>query len=173
MAGFFQALQFTLEAEGGFVVDNGGPTMQGVTQATFDSWRRRHNLPSMPVAQIQEDERDAIYHQDYWLAAKCEKLPWPLSMVHFDHAVNSGPAQAIRTLQRAVGVKPDGHWGPDTQKAVGHALAYDTVLFRDLLLERLEFLYSLALMDPTTHHKSLKGWLRRVFKLRRRALELW
>ena len=171
MSGFFQALPFTLEMEGGFTVDTGGPTMKGVTEAVYHKWLTDQGMPKKPVKQIDEDELNTIYYKNYWVAAKCDKLPWPLSMIHFDCAVNTGVKRAIEILQDAVGADSDGDWGPETQNKLGLALANDVILFNDMLWTRADFYYSLA-QNPK-YKPYLIGWLRRVLKLRRKARELW
>lgn len=169
MSGFFQALPFTLEMEGGYTVDTGGPTMKGVTQATYDAWRTGNKVPTRPVKEIEEDELHAIYYQRYWIAAQCDKLSWPLSMLHFDCAVNTGVKRAIEIMQEALGVNDDGIWGAKTAEAV--RFANDVALFNDMLWQRAEFYYSLA-QNPK-YKPYLVGWLRRVIKLRKKARALW
>lgn len=171
MSGFFQALPVTLDFEGGYTVDSGGPTYQGVTQRAYDEWRKEQGLPHRPVKQMEQDERDAIYYSGYWVAAKCDKLPWPLSMIHFDCAVNTGVKRAIEILQDAVGADSDGDWGPQTQEKVGVALVSDVSLFNEMLWARADFYYALG-QNPI-YKPYLVGWLRRVLRLRRKARELW
>lgn len=147
------------------MVDNGGPTMQGVTEATFHDWLRKSNQPLRPVAEITPEERDAIYYSIYWLAAKCDALPWPASLIHFDAAVNSGPRQAVILLQRALGVVADGNFGPATARAA--AAVPKHVLLNDMLWERTELFAQLA--EKPKHKASFRGWINRVLALRRRA----
>ena len=173
MSGFFQALPFTLEMEGGYTVDTGGPTYQGVTEAVYHDWRRSNNQGKRPVKLMDGEERDAIYHQRYWVAAKCDKLPWPHSMVHFDCAVNTGVSRATKVLQAAVGAKPDGAWGSLTQDAVGLALGNDVELFNAMLWERSAFYYTLVSTHGDTYKPYFVGWIRRVLKLRKKAREMW
>lgn len=169
MSGFYQALPFTLEMEGGFTRDTGGDTMRGVTQAVYDEWRTANKKPKRTVKEIEDDELHALYYQRYWIAAQCDKLSWPLSMVHFDCAVNTGVKRAVEILQEAVGVNDDGVWGAKTQEAV--RFADETALFNNLLWQRAEFYYSLA-QNPK-YRPYLVGWLRRVIKLRKKARDLW
>lgn len=173
MSGFLQALPVTLAFEGGYTVDTGGPTHQGVTQDTYDAYRRQHEQPLRPVKEMAEDERDHIYYAQYWLPAKCDKLPWPLAMVHFDHAVNAGVHQAIKTLQHAIDAKPDGWWGPETQERLGLEKHDLNALMEKMLWARLEHYAHLVLMHPKPYRKYLEGWMWRVIKLRRKALETW
>lgn len=103
MTGFEQALAFTLREEGGFVanpLDHGGATCRGVTQGTYDAYRRGRELSLAPVAQIQDPEIQDIYRQMYWEPAQCDALPAALGICHFDWAVNHGVAGAAMTLRQ-------------------------------------------------------------------------
>jgi lysozyme family protein len=173
MSGFLQALPVTLEFEGGFTHDTGGDTYQGVTQSVYDDWRRAAGQVKRPVKQMEEDERDAIYYKNYWVAAKCDKLPWPMSMLHFDCAVNTGVSRAVKILQAAVGAAPDGAWGADTQDRLGVALADEYALFNAMLWERQTFYYQLVTTHGETYKPYFVGWIRRVLKIGKKARDLW
>lgn len=170
MSGFLEALPITLELEGAYTVDQGGPTYQGVTQSTYDYYRAADNLPRRDVREMEPAERDHIYHAGYWVAAHCDALPWPASLVHFDHAVNSGPARAIKTLQFAVGALPDGEWGPQTQARCELACQDPRFLAARLLFARLDYLHALVRVNPARHKASLSGWLGRVVRLSRKVV---
>lgn len=173
MSGFLQALPVTLGFEGGYVVDQGGPTYQGVTQKAYDKYRTKHGHPKRDVREIAESERDHLYYEGYWIAARCDALPWPLSMVHFDHAVNAGPARAITSLQIAIDAEPDGRWGPETKKRLGLESHDLNGLMERMLWARVEHYHRLAFNHPTAYRDDLTGWLGRVIRLRKKALELW
>ncbi len=104
---FQVALEHTLRFEGGFSNhpnDAGGATMQGITQATYDSYRGRRGLTSKYVRNISEKEIRDIYYNDYWRASGADKIAQtnqPLAMVHFDTAVNMGPKRAERLLSQS------------------------------------------------------------------------
>jgi lysozyme family protein len=130
-------LRETLFWEGGYSnhpKDPGGPTMCGILQPEYDSWRGANNLPSRPVRQSDEFERDRIYFEQYWQPIRGDDLPKGLDLELFDFGVLSGPGTAIRTLQKTVGVKPDGHIGLRTLAAVR---AYNGDLVADLSDARL------------------------------------
>src|SRR5262245_1898784 len=103
-------------SEGGYSdhpADNGGKTKYGITQKTLDQWRKTH--PGHPsVAQLNRSEAEQIYKAWYWDRCKCDRLPAGLDYLVFDAAVNSGPEQAAKWLQRAVDVTADGVIGPKT-----------------------------------------------------------
>lgn len=77
---------------------------------------------------IADAELSAIYKRQYWDKAG-RGLPVGLDYAVFDYAVNSGPAQAARDLQRVLGVKPDGIIGAMTLAAAQKrpAVAYDCI----------------------------------------------
>jgi lysozyme family protein len=74
---FNQALQFTLGWEGGFSNhpnDSGGATNFGITQATYNRYRRNRKLPNQSVRLIRRHEATDIYHAYYWIEGGCDKL---------------------------------------------------------------------------------------------------
>lgn len=100
-ADFDAALAITLGYEGGLAdhpADPGGRTNRGVTQGTYDGWRRSQGQPTQAVDHITNEEVEAIYYQNYWLASGADKLPAALALAHFDWAVNAGVGQAAKTL---------------------------------------------------------------------------
>ena len=110
MSGYLRALPILLGIEGGRNDDPddlGGRTNFGVTQDVYDEYRDHRRLPRQDVYLITTDEVRDLYHVLYWLRAKCDSLPWPMSHVHFDTSVHHGVDMAARSLQRTVGVKDD------------------------------------------------------------------
>ena len=83
-ARFNTCLAIVLGNEGGFSdhkADRGGTTNFGVTQKTYDQWRRRQRLPLRPVTEITQQEVESIYHE-YWVSAYCATTPEPLDLAH-------------------------------------------------------------------------------------------
>lgn len=88
MNNFDRAMQFILKWEGGFVdhpSDPGGRTKYGLSQRAY---------PMLDIINLTLDDADMIYKKDYWMAAGCDKLTWPMSLVVFDTAVNMGVGRA-------------------------------------------------------------------------------
>lgn len=169
MSGFFQALPFVLDMEGGYVNnpnDPGGATNQGITQGTYDAWRKSKGLPHATVRHITTEEVQAIYHERYWVDGHCDALPWPLSMAHFDACVNHGIRNATRILQRALAVTDDGIIGPITEAAIDEASPEK--LMNSMTWERLRFYYRIC-QRRTASRVFLLGWIRRLIHLRDRA----
>lgn len=127
--GFDRALPHVLIHEGGKVnhpKDPGGRTNRGITQRVYNAWRSKSNRPPRDVYQIDDMEVAAIYRFQYWDAVMGDRLPEGVGYVVFDGAVNSGPKQSIKWLQRALGSiytgAIDGVMGTITLDAVA---AYD------------------------------------------------
>ncbi len=100
---FNKALEFTLKWEGGFVDhpnDTGGPTNKGITQKTYDSFRKEHKEPyGYSVKFIEDDEVKDIYWFNYWVKAKCGEIDIPaVAIAVFDFAVHSGVRRATYSL---------------------------------------------------------------------------
>lgn len=153
--------------EGGYSnhpLDPGGATNQGVTQRVYDAYRRGKKLGPRTVRSMTEMERDAIYRQNFWDTIQGDKLPVGVDYVMFDGSVNSGPKQAVKWLQRALGSayrgQVDGVIGLGTLAALeeveGSAALIDRICDR-----RMTFLRALRTW-PTFG----KGWTKRVHNVR-------
>jgi lysozyme family protein len=153
--------------EGGYVFhpkDSGGPTMNGITQRTYDKWLNDRFLPSKPVKSMTPNERDLIYHERYWLPCGADRMPVGVDYAVYDAAVNSGVAQAIKWLQQSVGVKADGIIGTQTLKAVGSvSSAYAIVGLCELRLAAMLGFKGWAVFG--------KGWEMRVENVKEQAIE--
>ena len=168
---FQRALAFVLKAEGGYTnhpADRGGPTNKGILQREYDQYRRDNGLPAADVRDILNAEVEDIYLHDYWLAGRCDRMPWPVSLAHFDACVNMGVTQAAKFLQRTVGTRDDGVTGPMTLSALNAATQklLPRALANCLLAQREPFYHGLAVKDESQSH-FLSGWLSRLEKLRK------
>lgn len=158
-AHFRAALARVLVYEGGWSdhpKDPGGQTMRGVTQRVYDGFRRNHGLPLQSVRLITDAELEAIYRRQYADKVRFSELPAGVDFVMFDGAVNSGPAQATKWLQRALGVQADGVLGEATLAAVRAHPDHDR-LVADILARRRLFLEHLKTW-PTFR----RGWTVRL-----------
>lgn len=166
MTKFEKSLAFVYDIEGLYANvrhDRGGPTKYGITQATYDSWRRAKGLPLQAVAHLERDEASAIYREWYWDAACCELLPDALATCAFDAMVNHRPRAAIALMQKTLGVTSDGVIGPVTQKAYKAAVDSEQLLWT-FVGARLD-LYATIVFDDPSQRGFLKGWLRRAHSL--------
>lgn len=114
---FDQAFTRLLGSEGGYAnnpADKGGPTNWGITEAVA-----RANGYAGDMRDLPQDTAKAIYRRLYWDAPGIVNLPPGVQYDVFDGAVNSGPTQSVKWLQRAVGVADDGVIGHITIRAAG------------------------------------------------------
>jgi lysozyme family protein len=156
-----EALKFVLKWEGGFVnhpSDPGGATNKGITQGTYDSYRRKKKLPIQTVANITSAEVTEIYEEMYWEASRAKWLQPPLALAVFDTAVNFGVGGAIRRLQQALGLKPTGKWTPQTSERVHAADAL--AVAREIVRLRIAHRHYRVQQKPS-QRVFLKGWLNR------------
>lgn len=93
MAGFSEALPVILRFEGGFLHNGDDPrsaTNKGITQKTYNAWRRSKGLAPKAARVISDEDVEVIYHDAYWMKGNCDQLPWPASLAHFDACVSTG-----------------------------------------------------------------------------------
>ena len=170
---FTWAVTWLLTQEGGYVhdpADHGGATNRGITQATYNAWRKRQGKPIAPVRECGLSETRAIYRADYWDAVQGDALAEispNMALCVFDAAVQSGPPVAARTFQRTVHATPDGVIGPVSlacyrlrRQAMG-----DRVLVEAFLERRRGFYAAILLRDPT-QRRFAAGWKHRRNALR-------
>ena len=158
------SFKLMLKSEGGFVnhpSDPGGMTNLGVTKATWENWVGRESDEAEMRGLIPE-KVEPLYKKKYWDAVRGDELPMGLDYLMFDFAVNAGAGRAIKTLQTAVGVTPDGGFGPMTMAAVQ---AVDPVELIERFSQAKEDFYR----SLTTFATFGKGWLNRVADVKVKA----
>lgn len=139
--------------------DSGGETKYGVAQ--------RPN-PTVAVTTLDLAGAMDVYYNRYWLTSSCDKLSSPLSIIHFDGAVNHGIGRASKFLQTAVGVEADGQIGPATLDAVANKDPKEIILSISQL--RIDFYNSIVASKPN-QKMFLNGWLRRISEVTAFTLE--
>lgn len=45
--------------------------------------------PTVDIVNLTKEQALEIYHRNYWLGGGCDKLPWPLALLHFDAYVQN------------------------------------------------------------------------------------
>ena len=172
----FEEIYFghTAPWEGGYVnhpEDPGGATKFGITIKTLSKWRKERGLGRTTLADVHnltKEQAVKIYRAWYWEPTRCDDLPPALAACVFDTAVNSGPARAIRTLQRAVNhvartsLAVDGRIGPRTLGSVDglRRIKKQRELVTEFCAQRMRFYGDL----PTFVSFGL-GWARRLMAL--------
>jgi lysozyme family protein len=152
-ANYKNCYAFTEAYEGGRAdnpADPGGRTMCGITQATYDAWRRRQGLPAKNVFESLASERAAIFREEFWDAIGGDSLPAGVDLAVYDFAVNSGPRTALDVL---------GHCGGPKIPA--------RTLIRNICAYRLSILHGLR-----NWRRFGKGWGARVAACEATALRM-
>lgn len=163
---FQSSLALVLKSEGGNVDDArdpGGQTHEGITQRTYDAYRKRHGLPMRSDYLASDTEVADIYHESYW-EPWGDVLPIGIDYIYFDFAVNAGPHRSMMTLQKALGVVADGDFGQITRGALAACDVPRTIT----LFSTYKEAYYRSLHDP----EFLKGWLNRTAAVKAAALEM-
>jgi lysozyme family protein len=159
-----KSFELMLKSEGGFVnhpSDPGGMTNLGVTKATWEKWVGRES-DEAEMRGLTPEKVEPLYKKKYWDAVRGDELPPGISYLCFDFAVNAGAGRSIKTLQTAVGVTPDGGFGPMTMAAVQ---AIDPVELIERFSQAKEDFYR----SLTTFSTFGKGWLNRVADVKVKA----
>jgi lysozyme family protein len=168
MRDIFDAL---IEREGGFADrpdDRGGPTKYGVTIPTLRAFRRsvQGHVPGTregwreSIENLSRIEARRIYINRFYERYGISLLPGiSVQEVTLDCAVLHGPRRAIQWLQRAVGTKPDGIIGPETEAAVMRHDHFQTVA--RITARRARFLARLVKRHPD-QIPFLVGWIDRA-----------
>ena len=147
--------------------DHGGPTKYGITLRDLRTWRQSVAVHPEDVEQLTEAEARDIYRARYIEQPGFDKIAdeWLCAFL-VDTAVLQGPRNAVKFLQRALGVERDGLLGPVTLAALETAQVQP--LRKAVLRERIQHLIACAVVDvppeivSSTNLKFLRGWLNRV-----------
>lgn len=143
--------------------DPGGATNKGVTQRTYNHFRKRRGQKIRDVRLITDAEVEAIYRGQYWNAVKADDLPPGVAYCVFDAAVNSGPGRAARWLQEQIGAKVDGVVGNET---IAKAREANPVALINAYCDT-----RLAFMKRLKHWRTFgRGWSRRVAEVRAQSI---
>ena len=154
-----------LKSEGGFVnhpSDPGGMTNLGVTKTTWENWVGRES-DEAEMRGLTPEKVEPLYKKKYWDAVRGDEIEnGGVAYLLFDFAVNAGVGRSIKTLQTAVGVTPDGGFGPMTMAAVQ---AVDPVDLIERFSQAKEDFYR----SLNTFATFGKGWLNRVADVKVKA----
>lgn len=165
---FDRAINRVLGHEGGLSMDGQDPgnwtggrvgvghlkgTKWGISAAAY---------PHLDITGLTREDAIAIYKRDYWDRCHCDEWPGPVGEAVFDMAVNQGPGDAIRCLQRAARVTADGVIGPHTHAAVRSARPNDLLL--DFFAWRVIDYAEIVRRNPKNWERHRLGWMRRLLR---------
>lgn len=166
---FDRACTLILELEGGAKMttdpdDPGGATKYGISlrylRGTPDGdIDGDGDTDADDIRALDEQDARARYLSDFWMAAGCDSMPWPLSLFVFDCAVNQGKRRAVRWLQRVLAIPEDGKLGPVTRTEARRATLADGSEFMALREQHYRSLPTFA--------KYGRGWMNRLARVKR------
>ncbi len=141
---FLKALNFVFSLEGGYSnhkADRGGATNYGITQGTYNAYRRSVNKNMQPVELITKEEATDIYYKEYWLKSGANKIyDFGLALMLFDSCVNHGLKTGVELYRES---------GKDLEK------------FFELRKNK----YRAIVMNNPSQRVFIKGWFNRLHRL--------
>lgn len=160
---FLSAVKRLLTDEGGYTDrtrDAGGATRFGISQREY---------PHLDIKNLTREQAIEIYWRDWWCKFRYGALPSPLSAKMLDLAVNIGPSETTRCLQRAlrasgVAIAENGILGPLTRAAVTRA--NQAALIAALRSEAAAHyrLIAASKTESAAGKDFLAGWLNRAYE---------
>jgi lysozyme family protein len=170
-ANFDRSLKAVLAHEGGFTRsrhDRGNWTSGVIGQGELKGTKygiAAHAFPHLDIKNLTIDEAGAIYRKKYWAICRCDELGAGLDFAVFDLAVNSGVGRAVQFLQRVIGERDDGAFGPRTMAAVKRHNTATVIV--SLCNYRLDWLKKIS-----TWNRYGRGWERRVTGTKSLAIQM-
>ncbi|HTR87294.1 MAG TPA: glycosyl hydrolase 108 family protein [Reyranella sp.] len=140
-------------------------TMRGVTPTALAAYRgiAPATLTPADMQAVTLDEAAAIGLASYYHAPRFDLLAWgPAAAALLDFGWGAGPGQAALSLQRLIGVRPDGAVGPETAAAYAAWVTRlgpqgSTQAIHDMRASFYEHIASIVPGD----RQFLQGWLNR------------
>lgn len=168
---FDYAVNIVLNNEGGYSNDPddpGGATNFGITKSDLNEHGKSLNLPTS-VQELTIDDAKTFYKTIYWDRYHYEAInSLTIATKVFDLAVNMGPQEAHKLIQRALkwsgyGVEEDGVLGPKTLAAINQMCLYNREqdLDDEIKAEASHYYEHITEENPKLY-KFLKGWLKRA-----------
>jgi lysozyme family protein len=181
------ALDIVLRHEGGYVNDPrdpGGATHHGISLR----WLKDQGLEAgdvdgdgdidaADIKALTPDQAAELYREKFWTPLGLDALPAAVAVSIMDFAVNAGPRQSVKDLQRACtllgqDLVADGAMGPKTRAAVAEVCSGNhgaERLAATHLLLRCRFYATLAGKRPALA-AFLRGWVLRAVAVGETAL---
>lgn len=170
---FFEAYNFTKPAEGLYSIDKddkGNETFMGISRKWHKSlhiWKvidEAKSIKTFPQCLLTNnrllDEVMVFYKIEFWDKLNIERIKDSrLQIQIYDWAITSWD-DAVKMIQKLVGVIPDGVIGLKTLEAINGYPDKDELL-SEFIEGRKQHYNNIVIEDPT-QKKWLQGWLNRV-----------
>lgn len=153
--------QETKEDRGNIVRSDGTilGTNYGITPQVYAEYKRTSvdNLQPKDIKNITEQEAREIYKDKFYSRTRIQDIKDEnLRANVLDMAINAGPRNAVKLLQKELGIKADGILGPETLKKL-NSTGLDTNTYSDRRLD-----YYKGLTNSTKNEQI--SWARRAEK---------
>lgn len=125
--------------------DPGGETKYGISKRSY---------PNEDIQNLTTERAKELYRRDYWGPACCDLVPDMVRFSLFDAAVNTGPTQAKKLLQRAIGAQEDGQVGPQTLQVLASMPEWRAAVRLEAVLQNFR-------ADRGNWPTASRGWTRR------------
>lgn len=177
MADFQRACEYLLKVEGGYSNhpnDAGGPTNHGISLKflkylpDMGDVNKDGKIDGDDIKKLDPNLATQIYKREFWDKYGYGAIQDDIIATKiFDMAVNMGPLNAHRLVQRAYNsiVKPyealstDGIWGPKTLKAINGA---DPNILLKKIINQLNQYYDALVINKPSQIVFLRGWKKRA-----------
>lgn len=175
-----KALDWVFAAEGDYsddADDAGGATRYGISlrylkgKGLLGDIDDDGDIDADDIRSLNRDIAATFYRTDFWVRCRCGDMPFPLAIIIFDQAVNTGARTAARVLQKHVGAIPDGVIGPNTlSKILIQFRKNPTWFIASYLGKRSCYYHDISVKNPNLE-KFLNGWFNRLFELQQFIME--
>lgn len=152
---YIKYMDIVFSIEGGYVndpQDPGGETNWGITKRVAQQHGYNGSMRDMPKETARE-----IYRKSYWENKLMPYIMNDLALYMLCFEVHSGYTQAVKTLQRSLGVVADGVAGINTLNALSNKPAQQAMY--DYNWSIMGFYIDIS---PKTGFKYTKGWYNRL-----------
>lgn len=171
---FYSTIPLVLHYEGGYVNDPhdcGGKTNMGITQRFLEKYRGKAGVKAADVRELTRDDAVKLYKAEWDIYGFGRLGNTDVMKLVYDFSVNSGPALAIKYLQRILNgkghsLKVDGYIGEKTSSAVG--TADEKWLKREIQRCRAEHCDGIVDRNPE-QKRFIKGWFNRINDIGRKC----
>jgi lysozyme family protein len=170
MAEFEFAFTYVLENEGGYCVDDGGPTKWGIVRADLAAFRGVpiDQITAQDIKNLSADDASKIYQKQYWTPMRLMAIEdTGVATAIFDIGVNRGIEVGAKYAQKAANLLGhplyvDGVIGPQTLQAINACVASDFIRY----IEAMDVAGYLAILRAHPEDKIYeRGWMARAKRL--------